>query len=233
MTPASIERACAAWEALKPEERTPDQAIRFGCRLRQPSPQTWLKPKTDDEIKTIIGERLAKFCDRLLAGNQNGAILGPSGRFKTTALSLIQRNIPRTMNKQKLTSMIRRYQGSAFSYVLQQMTEQRSLWVNVPAMAEAIRADGWGKGVPRLIELAKVRPVLLLDDLGADGKGAEDALYTIGNERCDRGLLTVFTSGLNMAELEDRYGQHIMRRLRERRANPPLICDLHTETTNG
>ncbi|MCU0687205.1 MAG: hypothetical protein MUF34_34005 [Polyangiaceae bacterium] len=85
----------------------------------------------------------------------------------------------------------------------------------VPAfeLARAREGHPLGKGEAPLIAEAKRATVLLLDDLGGEGRSISDAVGDVIHKRHDLAALTIVTTGLDEAGLETRYGVGIRRRV--------------------
>jgi hypothetical protein len=76
----------------------------------------------------------------------------------------------------------------------------------------------FGNRETELLRLARVRPVLVLDDLGTeiDRSPRLEASHAVGNmiqDRHDRQLVTIVTTFRSDKELEERYGDGVLRRL--------------------
>ncbi len=74
-----------------------------------------------------------------------------------------------------------------------------------------------GKGEADLVEKAKRAEFLVLDDVGWESRraGADDVVAEVIAARCDVGLPTYATTGLRLAQFEERYGNAVVRRIVE------------------
>lgn len=226
MTEAPIDRAVAKWRELPPAEQTPATAVRFASRLRHTTPLTWTHKLSRAELIAKLPLEFQAFLAVVVKGQQNAAFVGPTKAGKSLSLSIMTRCVPEMTSEKKIANLLRRYQGSAFKFALQELTERRCLWVNVPELAEECTERKLGEPMPRIVHRAKTVPVLFLDDIGSEGVGARDALYTIGNSRYQRGLWTFISSGKSLDDLDEVYGDSIIRRLTERHGQDPLVCEV-------
>jgi DNA replication protein DnaC len=89
----------------------------------------------------------------------------------------------------------------------------RCLWLSCAAVDELQRASKLGAEEQDELHRAKRVPVLVLDDLGTDGKLGAEAIVSIMHRRHDADLVTVATTGLTSADLSARYGAGVVRRI--------------------
>jgi DNA replication protein DnaC len=89
----------------------------------------------------------------------------------------------------------------------------RCSWLSATAVDDLIRASKLGVEEPEELHRAKTVPVLVLDDVGTEGKLGVEAIVSIMHRRHDADLATVSTTGLTYTEIAARYGDGIARRL--------------------
>lgn len=84
-----------------------------------------------------------------------------------------------------------------------------------------------GKGEASLVDKAKRAEFLVLDDVGWESRraGADDVVAEVIAARCDAGLPTYATTGLRLAQFEERYGNAVVRRLTEAGGLPGRVID--------
>lgn len=85
----------------------------------------------------------------------------------------------------------------------------------IPALklARARETHPLGRGESPLADLAMRASLLLLDDLGAEGKTLSDVIGNVLHDRYDTGKLTIVTTWLGEQEIEARYGVGLRRRV--------------------
>lgn len=137
-------------------------------------------------------------------------ILGPPRAGKTTAAALRFRAL--------LREGVRA--GGAAWELARELRWERAL-----SLALARREWPLGAGpCPRIAQAGRAS-VLFLDDLGQEA--AEDAvLQEVLNDRYERGLPSVITTGLRQYQLSARYGAHLLRRPIDSGGVPAEILDL-------
>lgn len=79
----------------------------------------------------------------------------------------------------------------------------------------ARQQHGLGAGEARLVHLAMIAPLLVLDDVGQEVESGTPAVAHAIQHRYDHAKPTIATSGLTVAQLVARYGAGVARRLLE------------------
>jgi hypothetical protein len=79
-------------------------------------------------------------------------------------------------------------------------------------LGNARRTHGLGAGDPAIIKQAKAAQLLLLDDLGQDER-RDPVMFEIFDERYERGLASIVTSGFPWDDLVKLYSEAMLRRI--------------------
>ncbi|MCA9598015.1 MAG: ATP-binding protein [Myxococcales bacterium] len=88
-------------------------------------------------------------------------------------------------------------------------------WATASRIALARRQSPLGAGEPEELTRAVEVPLLVIDELGFEP--LDEGLFDVLDERYQRALPVIVTSGLRVTELRDRYGAAALRRLVEPR----------------
>jgi len=107
----------------------------------------------------------------------------------------------------------------------------RVCWARAVELANARLQHGLGAGEAPLVLKAEDADLLVIDDLG--GETRSDALEAVLACRYDRGLPTIVTSGKTSQELEERYGQALLRRVIESRGEWGTPLNLFPKGIDG
>lgn len=129
----------------------------------------------------------------------NLVLLGPSGVGKTTAVCARVRGI--------IDSAIR---GAKDPESFAWATGIR--WVDAPALAKASRNHALGRGDAPEIATAVGATLLVLDELGYE-QARDRTIADVIEQRYNRQLLTISTSGRTRAEMVQQYGDAVFRKL--------------------
>ena len=169
-------------------------------RFRATCPITWTHTATDEAIEAKISNPvLRRFAGESDTASRSALLLGPSQIGKSTTLALALRRALRVSDLRK---------GQVH-------------WFYARALAQAARQYPLGEGVCPEVDRAMKADLLVLDDLGLERDPAE--LIDVIHTRYERERVTWTTSGMSMAELRERYGEALVRRLVEGRAEPGRV----------
>jgi DNA replication protein DnaC len=129
----------------------------------------------------------------------NLVLLGPSGVGKTTAVCARVRGI--------IDSAIRGVRDpESFAWA------EGIRWVEAPALAKASRNHALGRGDAPEIGVAINATLLVLDELGYE-QARDRTIADVIEQRYNRQLLTISTSGRTRAEMAQQYGDAVFRKL--------------------
>jgi DNA replication protein DnaC len=104
--------------------------------------------------------------------------------------------------------------------------EDRVVWVRALDLAVARSQQKLGSGEAEIVARAMRLPLLVLDDLGQESERDFVVLFDVSDQRYVTGLPTILTTGLTLAELEQRYGAPFVRRLVEAGGKRARVLDL-------
>lgn len=144
-------------------------------------------------------------------------LIGPTGCGKTlTAFALARR---------WLTSQYRRvYSAPDMGDRIRRIP--KPVWQNVTRLSDACQQHPLGRGEADDITEAMDAPFLILDEFGWEP--ARDATFRkVIAARSIDGLPTIATSGFTKPQIQERYGDAVVRRLNELRGEKTKTIDLH------
>lgn len=148
-------------------------------------------------LEAALGWRSSK------GGQVHGlALLGPTGRGKSTAAHAICDRILRMADRGELA-------GEDFT----RATKLR--WTKGRDLADAARRHKLGDGRSPEEREARGASVLVIDELGYEGL-VDDVIPRLLDHRYEKGLPTIVTSGRKREALAERYGEATVRRFTER-----------------
>ena len=90
-----------------------------------------------------------------------------------------------------------------------------ALWVSAPALARARAAHPLGEGEAPLVRRCLAASLLIVDDVGFERQDMSGAVGEVLYERHSQELHTWSTTGFTSAQLAERYGDGVKRRLSE------------------
>jgi len=126
------------------------------------------------------------------------ALIGPTKAGKTTAAGLLFR---------KQVAAGAKAGGELWYWA------QRFHWAHASRLATARKRHPLGRDEAPIVLEAMGATVLVLDDLGWDrATGDDTAIEDVLNERYERELPTIITSGLTQKQILDRYGEAVFRK---------------------
>ncbi len=97
-------------------------------------------------------------------------------------------------------------------------------WLGAPHLARARQATRLGDE-PEIIHLAMVATIVVIDDLGIEVADPSGALTEIVWTRSEEGKHTIVTTGRPRAQLLERYGDGVLRRLIDSNVAKVISCD--------
>jgi DNA replication protein DnaC len=166
--------------------------IRANEDFRRACPVRWVVSAEDEAIERAIEhEKLKIFAARENVAEESVLLMGPTGVGKSTAAALALRR--------QIRARIRTKKPVEVS------------WYYARALAHSARYYPLGEGEPPDIEKARTRRLLVLDDLGLERDHGE--IVDVLHARYEQGFPTWTTTGLNYEQLNDRYGEALVRRL--------------------
>lgn len=154
-------------------------------------PHAWADDRASYE-RAVANARLRALSNRYSLEAGSLLVLGPTGVGKTVSVARALRRLVAEATR-------------ADAPVL------RLHWTCASALALARRQHPLGAGEAPELAHAKVVPVLVVDELGAEL--FDPALFEVLDARYQCGAVTLTTSGMRRAELAERYGDAFCRRL--------------------
>lgn len=139
-------------------------------------------------------------------------LLGPSGVGKTlTANALLHRDLHRVRE--------------AAEHYRDQAVQRAGTytWTTGATIARARRGHALGEGDPPIVNRVRAAAVAFIDEVGYEPN--DGTLFEIVDARYAGRRATVLTSGCTLAELEQKYGGAMLRRLSEKGVG--FVVDLH------
>lgn len=129
----------------------------------------------------------------------NLVLLGPTGVGKTTAVCARVRGIIDTAIRGKVDP-----EAIAFAAGIR--------WIDAPTLSRATRQYALGRGEPPDVTESICATLLVLDELGYE-QSRDRAIADVIEQRYNRQLLTISTSGRTRAEMVTQYGDAVFRKL--------------------
>jgi hypothetical protein len=178
---------------------------------------------TDDQVLTKLDPRLRRPALELDPAVHGGRLIcGPTGLGKSLSLALVLRRLMRS-------EATARY-DAADDHTRDSMALvcRDYLWVRAQDLPIARLQARLGEGEAELVRRAKRAEVLVLDDLGWEGQraGAADVVIEVLADRYDHGRAVLATTGLQLAEVRERHGDAVVRRICEGGGLPGRVLDL-------
>ncbi|MBK8994636.1 MAG: ATP-binding protein [Myxococcales bacterium] len=177
----------------------------------------------DDQILAKLDARLRRPALELDPALDGGRLIcGPTGVGKSLALALVLRRVMRVEAAQRYDAADD-YGRDALALVVSDY-----VWARAQDLPVARLQTRLGDGEAELIANAKRADVLVLDDLGWESQraNAADVVLEVIATRYDAGKPTLVTSGLTLADLTERYGAAVVRRICETGGLPGRVLDL-------
>lgn len=108
-------------------------------------------------------------------------------------------------------------------------------WVSVARLCQTVTRESRLGDEPYMLRRARAVGVLLLDDLGQEGgdEASRAVITDLLTDRHARQRHTVVTTGLRRAQLEERYGAGIARRLTERGRAASIVVPARGAASEG
>lgn len=192
---------------LKPMERELAQRDSWlAARLR--IGLEWARSASIDDIEgRIIHGPLLKAAQDFAANPRCLLFVGPTGCGKSTAV-------------------VRAVWGAT------QRGRVDLCWASEIEILQAMKAHPLGsRGEPDIVHHAKRAKLFVLDDLGLGGRDLDGMIHGIADARYCAQKITITTSGLDVAQLVDRYGRSTLRRLTEFRGKPGKVVSAFGKAT--
>lgn len=193
-----------------PEEQAKSERhgrLALASQIRDRIPRFVATPKLSE-----LSERIA--CEELMRAARswhpsthgNLALLGSTGRGKTTAAALIYRRLLRDGWRDG---------GEAWALA------QGMRWMRAEALERAMRGHPLGQGDCPDYREAVHASVLVLDELGWESYPR--LIASVLAERYDSPRLTIITSGKTLGQLRDDYGDAAIRRMVTYHGRAPVV----------
>jgi DNA replication protein DnaC len=87
------------------------------------------------------------------------------------------------------------------------------VWTTARALVMARRSCGFEE--PELLERCRAATLLVVDEWGSEAHDRDGDLMGVVDERYSYSLPTIITTGMESAAFEQRYGEHVLRRVSE------------------
>jgi DNA replication protein DnaC len=188
--------------------------LSVALQFKRTVPIPWTHDATDAELEArIASPAIIAAANECSDGKRNVVFLGKTGVGKSTGFALGAR---------KFYQAQRRWQ-QAFGYQFTRVT-----WVVARDLAAATMAYPLGKGTCPAVEQAQEADVLVLDDLGLERD--HGAILDVMQARYQFGRVTWVTSGLNVVQLVERYGEAFYRRLVEMNGTAGKVVTAFSKT---
>lgn len=198
-----VVRSDAEVDAAEREARAAEAAQTLVAQL----PRALRRRQTARELESRVGPDLARAV-RAWDGRRSLLLLGPSGEGKSTAAAWALRALV-ARGVEAGGEPWRRARGVC--------------WAAAADLARARAEHRLGAGDAPLVGRASAASVLLIDDLGQEGDPG--AIRDVLAARYDAGLVTMVTSNLRQAALDEHLGAAALRKLMEARGARAVVVD--------
>ncbi len=164
----------------------------------------------DPRFVREAGEQLVCFASQWAYNDGSVCVSGLTGAFKSFAFK----------------ALVSRWGAAVIAAGRMDQHFAGLVWAKATKLGECAKWHKFGTGgEPPEITRACDASVLMIDDLGQEAGGTEQTMFSILDERYDRGAPTLVNTGLTVEQLKSRYGSHFLRRLAEDRVGS--LVDLH------
>lgn len=186
-----------------------------------------LRPSSPEFVRRVRAPELRRWAETWSPIDGSAALSAASGAGKTSAVvAALRRHHDAALAAiAASTDTVRRHHGGdeAWTSYDEDVTPlpdnlrwlEKLVWTTGHAIANARRGHPLGQGEPPLLDQCIAASLLVVDELGFEGREPSPDLFGVLDARYCAGRSTIITTGLTPADFQGRYGAAFLRRLCE------------------